>query len=60
MSWVTFARSSSVWPPWSCTTYWKPPKVPSPSTAGGRNGSTIASVIPPNAPRKRAIKAWAE
>ena len=60
MSCVTLASSSSVWPPWSCTTYWKPPKVPSPSTGGGTNGSTIASVIPKSGPRSRSITLWAE
>ena len=37
---ATRSRSVSVLPPWSCSMNWKPPKLPTPCTAGGWNAAT--------------------
>ena len=58
--WVACASSSSEWPPWSCSTYSKPPKTPRPCTTGGRNGMAMAPVTAPSLPQTCWMTAWAD
>ena len=48
-------------PVWSSTSNWNPPKAPRPWIGGGRNGTTIAPLMPPISwPRSRATIACAD